>query len=142
MTIQEPFSRASWPGVLVAIFIASALASCAPGERVWVDEHGNEAAVDYQGPSHCDWDSARILVVGKGSGRREYVRDEAGVLDEAGDALAEFDDDAALPSDATPTGITRDDLELWMVPDDVAVYIVAPDHAERWPRFMRTAACA
>jgi hypothetical protein len=126
----------------MAIVIAIPLAACAPGERVWVDEQGNEAAVDYQGPSHCGWDSARILVVGAGSGRREYVRDEAGVLHEAGDALAEFDDDVALPSDATPTGITRDDLELWMVPDDEAVYIVAADHAERWPRFMRTAACA
>jgi len=126
----------------MVIVIAFALVACAPGERVWVDEQGNEAGVDYQGPSHCDWDSARILVVGEGSGRREYVRDEAGVLDEAGDALGEFDDDVALPSDATPTGITRGDLELWMVPDDEAIYIVAPDHAERWPRFMRTAACA
>ena len=120
-------------GPTVALTLVTMLVACAASEQQWLDEQGRVAALEYQGAEHCGWQSARFLLVGPpdGSNRRQY--DPSGVLRYA-DVLAEYDPDVELPANATETGITRDDLALWTIPGDEAIYVVGPDRVEQWPR--------
>jgi hypothetical protein len=55
-----------------------------------------------------------------------------------------FDDDAALPEDATSTGWRRDGRELWLAEKEAAylVDIDDPGDVERWPAAKEPIMCA
>jgi hypothetical protein len=131
-------------GATVALTLVTMLVACAASERQWLDEQGNVAALEYQGAEHCGLQSARFLLVGPpdGSDYRQYVRDPSGVLRDDGDLLGEYERAAELPANATDTRITRDGLTLWSIPGDEAIYVVAHDHVEKWPRAASGVACA
>jgi hypothetical protein len=126
----------------IALMLVAALGVFGLDQPQWRDGNGRVAALEYQGADHCGWQGVRFLHVGppNGTNYRQYVRDPLGAVGEA-DLLAEFGADVELPPDATATGITRGDLELWTVPTDEAIYVVGPEHVERWPRSARGFAC-
>jgi len=111
----------------------------------WTDREGCLLRIDVvaerPGPDHCGWERATVLVTGQPLGARytapddstEYVRDPDGVFGDAS-LTAGFDPDADLPATAVDSGYRRGDIELWHDPaDPSAVWIVSPDHTERWP---------
>ena len=102
----------------------------------WVDARGEvgarEVERDYR--DHCEWGSATFLQMST----QTYVRDPRDVVTEkSGPYLAATE----LPPDATYTRIHRSDTEIWRSPaaDPEAIFVVFPDHAERWP--LTGAAC-
>ncbi len=120
--------------------LASCAAPSSPYLGTWEDEDGRPAPTQvdtFPGEEHCDWESAVFLSVvwPAGGDRRQFVRDPEGVVDPAfRTALAT---DAALPDDATPTGLaTTTGVSLWLPPGDANVaYLVEEDGTvERWPR--------
>ena len=60
-----------------------------------------------------------------------YFRDPAGVMSNS--TTTTFDAAAKLPSTAADTGFRTAIWSLWIDPGKDA-YVVATDHAERWPR--------
>jgi hypothetical protein len=107
------------------------------GQRVWVDDEG-WILVDRPGPDHCGWESARSLNIpetlpfwGSVHTGSDYWHDPTNVLP-PGMLLAPYDGDANLPPDATDSGYRLEDLELWLVPNGEAAYVVGPDHVELW----------
>lgn len=111
------------------------------GQRVWADGDGR-IVTDIVGPGHCGWQTARLLHIELPNGDvRQYVSDPAAVLPP--DALlAPYDPDVDLPADAAFAGYRSGELELWSVPDDAAMYVVGPEHVERWPRAEPIIGCA
>jgi hypothetical protein len=56
-----------------------------------------------------------------------------------------FSDGAALPADATDTGLRRDGRQLWIGAGEKAAYLVSvddPEDVERWPRAKQDIGCA
>lgn len=112
---------------------------------IWRTEEGCLVRVDvisdFQGPTHCGWESAHVIVTGRPVGALYtspqdgdwYVRDPEGVFRDP--ALVEgFDPAAELPGDAVDTTFRQDDRELWIVPgDESAIYLRSPGGVERWP---------
>lgn len=111
----------------------------------WTDEDGCLLRIDvvaeWPGPEHCDWQRARVLIVGDPLGTPytnagngiEYVRDPEGVFGEPA-LTAGFDPDASLPSAAADSGYRRGKLELWHVPGDrSAIWLRSPNGVEQWP---------
>lgn len=108
------------------------------GERVWANGEGM-ILVDWPGSEHCGWQAARFLNIpdplpfwGSVQTGNDYWSDPTNALP-AGMLLAPYDADADMPLDATDSGYRHDDLELWLAPDDRAVYLVGPDQVELWP---------
>jgi len=108
------------------------------GERVWANGDGM-ILVDWPGPDHCGWQAARSMNIaetlpfwGAVHSGKDYWSDPTNVLP-AGMLLTSYNGDADLPQDATDSGYRHEDLELWLVPDDHAVYLVGPDRVELWP---------
>jgi hypothetical protein len=115
------------------------------GTGIWRTEDGClvrvDAISDFQGPEHCGWESAHVIVTGSPIGtlytsQRDdvwYVRDPEGVFRDP--ALVDgFDAGAELPANAADTTFRQGDRELWVVPgDDSAIYLRSPDGVERWP---------
>lgn len=113
-----------------------------PGRRAWVHVETGLLLTDIEGPSHCDWQSARLLHVMNPDGTldRQYVRDPEGVL--PGPLLEGYAEDVELPADALDSGYrTQDGLVLWFTESDAAAYVVTPDGIERWPRAEAPIAC-
>lgn len=111
----------------------------------WTDRDGCLVRIDViaerPGPDHCGWEEARVLITGRPFGARystlgdsrEYVRDPAGVFGDPS-LTAGFDPEASLPATAVDSGFRRGDIELWHDPaDPSAIWMVSPDHTERWP---------
>jgi hypothetical protein len=111
----------------------------------WTDREACLLRIDVlaerPGPEHCDSERASVLITGRPLGARytnaaddtEYVRDPEGVFDDAA-LTAGFDPDAEVPATAVDSGYRRGDLALWHDPTDPsAIWIVGPDHTERWP---------
>jgi hypothetical protein len=49
----------------------------------------------------------------------------------------------ALPDAAVDSGLHREGWAIWTAPDDeTAIYLVGPDHTERWPRARTNIGCA
>ncbi|HEY0492084.1 MAG TPA: hypothetical protein VGD57_01265 [Candidatus Dormibacteraeota bacterium] len=102
------------------------------------------------GPSHCNWQSATILMVGWPLGTlsgnagqtRVYIRDPRGVMGRS--YRQTLVTHARLPVDARPTGYKLGSIELYLSSSDrdQAAYLVAPSGAERWPRADPFYACA
>lgn len=123
-------------------------------EAAWKDRRGRElpekVVATYRGPEHCEWQSAVFLHLGWPLGReatepdasRTYIRDAEGLFEEQ--LRVAFDEDVDLPPDAEYTGYHRDDVQLWISPEEAenAVYIVRGGRAERWPRPVEEFACA
>ena len=112
---------------------------------VWTRD-GNKVSefelVTAAGPGHCGWESATYLTIGwppptvssNATGAHLYIRDPRGVVNSSyRDGLVLH---ATLPSDARPTGHRHGAIEIYVSPSDQdrAIYVVAPDGAERWPR--------
>jgi hypothetical protein len=108
------------------------------GERVWANGEGL-ILIDWPGSDHCGTQAARLMNIpdplpfwGSVHTGNDYWADPMNVLP-AGTLLAPYEDDANLPSDAVDSGYRHEDLELWLVPDGRAVYVVGPDSVELWP---------
>jgi len=104
----------------------------------------------YEGPGHCEWQSAAFLHVGWPLGshwsseppHRTYVRDPEGIFN-ADLLLGTLDEDATLPPTADDTGYHSGSVALWLDPSDEGVaFLVSADHVERWPRFKEFVGCA
>lgn len=104
-----------------------------------------------RGPEHCDWQASLWMHIGWPLGTqadtaadiRQYLRDPQGVLPD-GTTPTSLDTDAQVPESASPTAYEAGDVQLWLGEDggQNAVYVVFPDHAERWPRATEVFACA
>jgi len=117
------------------------------GERVWASAAGWILA-DWPGPDHCGWESARSLNIpetlpfwGSVHTGSDYWHDPTNALP-SGMLLALYDGDAELPPDAMDSGYRLEDLELWLVPNGEAAYVVGPDHVELWPVADPTFGCS
>jgi hypothetical protein len=117
--------------------------------RVWCDADGRGRIV--RQPDQlvlftrypCDAGHASVLTIGHplGAGidrlaRYEYVRDPAGEFIAQGWVTAAYVPRAALPDDATYTGWTNGNIELWVSPSELdrAIYVRRGKSVERWPR--------
>ncbi|MDQ2674731.1 MAG: hypothetical protein M3Y40_08735, partial [Chloroflexota bacterium] len=115
-----------------------------PDRRVWAHEETGEVLTDITGPSHCGWESARMLHVLDAQGRlvAQYVRDPQGVFADLG-LLETYAEGVELPDDATDSGYrTNDGQELWFTESDRAAYVVTAEGVERWPRAREPIGCA
>jgi hypothetical protein len=111
----------------------------------WTDRDGCLLRIDVlaerNGPDHCGWATARVLIAGDPIGTRytsgadtvEYVSDPSGVFGVA--QLSEgFQLLDQLPDDAQDSGFRQGSRELWTSSSDLhVVYIRTPDGVERWP---------
>jgi hypothetical protein len=117
-------------------------------DQPWCDENGrgesitrNQVVLLTRYP--CDGGKAAILHIGRPLGTRldrlvrwEYVRDPADEFFSQGWSTEPYDGAATLPDDATDTGWTNGNIDLWISPseNDGAVYVVRGESVERWPR--------
>jgi hypothetical protein len=112
------------------------------GRRTWVHEVTGNILTDIPGPSHCEWQSARMLHVEDGQLVKQYLRDPQGVFD-VGRLLETYAEGVELPPDATDSGYrSTEGFELWFTASDRAAYVVTPDGVERWPRAEEPIGCA
>ena len=90
----------------------------------------------------CDRGHAAILTIGRPLGRRfdplirwDYVRDPEGEFLANGWLAAPYDGDATLPTDATYTGWTNGNIDLWVSEAelDEAIYVVRGATVEGGP---------
>jgi hypothetical protein len=111
--------------------------------RTWVHEVTGDILTDIPGPSHCEWQSARMLHVEEdGQLVKQYLRDPQGVFD-VGRLLETYAEGVDLPPDATDSGYrSTEGFELWFTASDRAAYVVTPDGVERWPRAEEPIGCA
>jgi hypothetical protein len=138
-----------------AEFAADELRGCASGEygsqadfgdgrRAWTHPDTGHVIHDIVGPSHCDWQSARLMHLEHpdGSLDRQYVRDPEGVLP-ADPLLEGYAEDVELPDGAADSGYrSPEGFELWFTEGDTAAYVVTPDGVERWPRAREPIGCS
>jgi hypothetical protein len=136
-----------------ARFTIDELRSCDPTEfgptvdmgeatTVWAHPDGGIIA-DILGPTHCDWQSMRILhLTHEGQLVAQYVRDPEGVMPPSV-LLETYADGVEVPADASPSGYRHGDQELWFSESDTALYVVdSSGAAERWPKTARVIGCA
>jgi hypothetical protein len=120
--------------------------------RTWTTAGGCMVRVDviadYDGPEHCDFQSARHVVVGRPVGSRftenahVYVRDPENVYRDA-ETSRKLDLDAALPPSAGDTGLRLGATELWAVPGEPRwIYLRKGEAVERWPLDREPTWCA
>lgn len=115
-----------------------------PGRRVWTHVTTGEILVDIEGPSHCGWQSARMLHISDADGNlaRQYLRDPQGVFADIPAVSDTYAEGIELPADATFSGYrSADGHELWFTTTDEAAYVVTPHGVERWPRAEEPIAC-
>lgn len=113
------------------------LVSCGSGvrETAWSGPSGDEIVEVTGSQGHCGWESVSFLYFDD----RRYVADPHGVVDAEG-LRDSYQKDADLPRTAKFTEYRNGDRELWTAPNVAAVFVVAPDHVEKWPEI--TAGCA
>ena len=112
-----------------------------PSRRVWTHSETGDIVTDIAGPSHCEWQSGRMLHVVDGDVVRQYLRDPEGVFAFAR-LLDTYAEGLELPDDATDSGYrSPEGLELWFTRSDRAAYIVTSDGVERWPRAEEPIGC-
>lgn len=111
--------------------------------RVWTHQESGAILTDIAGPSHCGWQSARMMHVEEnGVLAKQYLRDPDGVFAQIPlrDTYAEG---VELPDDATDSGYrSPEGYELWFTDADNAAYVVTPEGVERWPRPVDIVGCA
>lgn len=109
----------------------------------------NDVVADLDGPAHCGWEAARLIVVGEPIGsriergtERVYMRDPENAFDDAATAEG-FEVDAVLPGTAMDTGLRLGEIEMWAVPGDPRwLYLRADGAVERWPLDREVPGCA
>lgn len=108
------------------------------GLGIWQDASGHREPAtkvrSFQGAEHCDWQDITFLDVGPGDDPVRYVRDSNQVLSQF--LQSTYTNTAALPEEATDTGLSRNGQQLWLVPSQDAAYLVSatdPGSVERWP---------
>ena len=115
----------------------------------WTNAEGGKAPFEVihstLGAAHCDWESIVLLYVrwpGE-PGRMMYVRDPDRKID-AEHFETSFQPSVPLPHGARFSGYRRDDVELWAsrTTFEREIYLVFPDHVERWPRSDPEFGCA
>jgi hypothetical protein len=110
-----------------------------------------DVIADYDGAAHCNFQSARFIVLGHPIGTRYsspsdshvYVRDPEDVYGDARTAEL-LDLDAEPPAGAADTGLRLGGIQLWAVADDPEfIYVTTPDGSfERWPLDREPTLCA
>lgn len=133
-------------------WVVETFASCDPAEfdpsidallsiDIWLDADGNRVPTStitsLKGPEHCDWESVTFLRFED----RQYISDPSGALADVG-LVVPFDNDAALPADATNTGYHRDGGQLWVSSDGTIAYIVDGNRVETWPTPAEPVGCS
>jgi hypothetical protein len=121
-----------------------ALVDLGPDTRVWAHADTGAVVTDIAGPSHCGWESARLLHLTHADGTldRQYVRDPLGVLP-AGSLLGRYEEGVEPPPDAFDSGYRAEGgLQIWFTESDTALYVIGPDGTERWPRADEPIGCA
>lgn len=115
------------------------------GYRPWATGEGcalrPDVIADLDLAEHCELQAARGIVLGNPPGTRsetalttfQFLRDPKGVVGRP-DLAAAFDPVAPLPVDAVDLGYRLDAAALWLASDTASIYLVGPDHTERWPR--------
>jgi hypothetical protein len=101
-----------------------------------------DVIADYDGPSHCGFESSRRIVLGDRPGSRytgfmdtlAYVRDPEDVLGDRETAAA-LDLDAWLPPGAAATDLRLERTQLWIASTTrpESIFLVTGAHVERWP---------
>lgn len=118
-------------------------AEFADDRRVWTHVETGAILTDIAGPSHCGWQSARMMHVEEnGILVRQYLRDPEGVFAQVPlrDTYAEG---VELPPDSSDSGYrSPEGFELWFTESDNAAYVVTPEGIERWPRPVDLIGCA
>lgn len=130
------------PLVLVAIVLALALGACAPSVHgPWRNSSGqivsNASIVEFDGLNRCGHRSITFFRFFD----RQYAKDPRRVLGDlvspvTGDLLT-FENDAALPPGAEPTGFTHRNRAIWVddgTIDDYLYIVIDDEIVERWPR--------
>lgn len=150
---------------LVAVVAVAALVSgCGGSDEFvgdWRDAEGNvlpDESVEGEGfvidswrvTGHCDWGSARFLLLSWPPGRvdddwvtsdiddgtaRLYVRDPDGLF--ADMLIGEFNPDVGVPDGATKTGIHLGDWEILVTDtaaNDQTILLAGRDRVEEWQR--------
>lgn len=116
-----------------------------PWYTAWSHVETGAVITDVVGPSHCGWESARLLHTTDADGalQWQYLRDPLGVLGFA-NALDSYAEGVDLPPDASFSGYrSGDGRELWFTTENRAAYVVRPDSVvERWPRAAEPIGCA
>jgi hypothetical protein len=114
---------------------------------VWQDESGRRVPVtrirSFQGAEHCSWTDITFLLLGREETADWYVRDISAEF--SGLLRTTFSDEAALPADASDTGLRREGRQLWIAADEKAAYLVSlddPEDVERWPAAKQPIRCA
>ena len=105
---------------------------------------GWQVATSAAGPDHCDMQAMTFLTIGWPIGTfsptpahsREFVRDPSHSQLIAGNLLSTLDLHARLPSDARPTGLAYDGVQVYISAADAGrdVYVAGGGAVERWPR--------
>ena len=140
--------------VIGAAYALDELRACAESEfgseaefnddrRVWTHAETGAILTDLPGPSHCGWQSARIMhVEADGVPVKQYLRDPDGVF--TGIPLMDsYGEGVALPGDAADSGYrSPEGFELWFTDADTAAFVVTPVGVERWPRPVDLIGCA
>ena len=98
-----------------------------------------DVLADRSAPSHCGWQSARVILAGHPLGTRyttpsdtvQYVRDPKNLFHLA----AKFASVKRPPNAARDAGYRSGKTHLWIVPaDNTVIYLVTGGRTERWPR--------
>jgi hypothetical protein len=126
---------------VVALVAAVAVAGCGSGgapeaRGTWTGPAGRQLTA-YAGEEHCDWQSLTVLEL---DDQRRYVRDPDGLVGPEW-LTGTYEPRATLPGDATNTGFTHGDQQLWLSSDKSAAYVVAGDATEQWPGIVRGWGC-
>lgn len=138
-------------------WLKESVATCDPAEfapsadadvgfEIWTDGDGNRVPIQEllfsrRGPEHCGWESASFIGFDIRSKQwTDYVRDPEGVLTDW--TRGSYAADVELPANAKDSGYRHDDWQLWHAANRSAVYVVTPDHIERWPRAKERIGCA
>ena len=113
---------------------------------------GWQVAASAAGPEHCDMQAMTFLTIGWPIGTfspssahsREFVRDPSHSPLFAGRLLSTLDLHARLPSDARPTGLSYDGVQVYVSAADAGrdIYVAGGGAVERWPRSDPPILCA
>ena len=105
---------------------------------------GWQVAASAAGPEHCEMQAMTFLTIGwpigtfspTAANSREFVRDPSHSPMFASNLLSTLDLHARLPSDARPTGLAYDGLQVYVSAADAGrdIYLVGGGAVERWPR--------
>lgn len=115
------------------------------GIGVFTDPDGARVPVTtvttFRGSEHCGEQDTTFLTFGEYGKGESFVGNPSRSM--RSQLRATYEEDVALPADATDTGFSKDELRVWLAADGSAAYLVGADgFAERWPAPKETMWCA